>query len=110
MISCGIAILTRSNFAREALQSARPVLVYFWAGWCDQCKTITPVLDELAAEYEDRVKIGKVNIEEQPALAAEYGIRAVPTLVLLHNGRVTDQIVGPRSKYNIEEDFDLVAA
>jgi thioredoxin 1 len=107
----GFAILTEANFDREALQSPKPVLVYFWAGWCGRCKKIAPVLDELAAEYADRVTIGKVNIEEQPALAAEYGIRAIPTFLLLHRGRVVaDQIVGSRSKRELEDSFDQLVA
>ena len=106
-----IAILTQLNFAREVRESSTPVLVYFWAEWCGRCKAIAPVLDELACEYEDRVKIGKVNIEEQPALAVEYGIRAIPTLLLLRRGRlVADQIVGLRSKRDLEDSFDQLMA
>ena len=111
MTTNGLAIFTEANFAREVLHSATPVLVYFWAEWCGRCKTIAPVLNELAAEYADRVKLGKVNIEEQPALAAEYGIRAIPTLLLLHRGQVVaDQIVGPRSKRELEDSFDQLVA
>ena len=101
-------VLTKRNFASEVLQSTAPVLVYFWAGWCGRCKTIVPVLDELANEYEDRIKIGQVNIEEQPALVAEYDIRAIPTLLLLSHGQVVDQIVGLRSKGDLENGFDQV--
>jgi thioredoxin 1 len=111
MIASAIAILTQANFDREVLQSSTPVLVHFWAEWCGSCKTTVPVLDELAVEYENRVKIGQVNIEEQPALAAEYGIRAVPTLLLLLRGQVVaDQIVGLHSKRDIEESFDQMVA
>jgi thioredoxin 1 len=111
MISSGIVILTQANFAREVLQAATPVLVYFWAEWCGPCKTIAPVLDELADEYEDRMKIGKVNIDEQPALTTEYGIRAVPTLLLLRRGQVVaDQIIGLRSKCYLENSFNQMVA
>jgi thioredoxin 1 len=103
-----VVTLTKGNFSSEALQSSSPVLVYFWAEWCGPCKTIAPVLDELADEYEDRVKIGKINIDEQPALATEYGIRAVPTLLLFRQGQVADQIVGLRPKHDIVEIFDQV--
>jgi thioredoxin 1 len=105
-----VVILTRGNFAPEVLHSSAPVLVYFWAGWCGRCKTIGPVLDDLADQYEDRVKIGKVNVDEEPALAAQYDIRAIPTLLLLREGQVADQIVGLRSKYELEDSFDKVLA
>ena len=105
-----VLTLTRENFPAQALRSAAPVLVCFWAEWCGPCKAIAPVLDELAAEYGDRVKIGKVNIDQQPALAAEYGVRAIPTLLLLHGGRIANQFVGPSSKHELEESFELVAA
>ena len=111
MTTSGIAILTQANFAREVLQSSTPVLVYFWAEWCCPCKTIAPVLDELADQYENRVTIGKVNIDEEPALAAEYGIRAVPTLLLIRQGEViADRIVGLRSKRELEHNFNQLVA
>src|ERR1041385_4198545 len=98
MPSPNIVALTQQNFASEVLQSLTPVLVDFWAEWCGPCKAIAPVLDELADEYEGRVKFVKVNIDEQQGLAAEYGIRAIPTLPLFHKGQVADQIVGLRGK------------
>jgi thioredoxin 1 len=103
-----VVTLTQGNFPSEVLRSPAPVLVYFWAEWCGSCKTVTPVLDELADQYEDRVKIGRVNIDEQPALAAEFGIRAVPTLLLLREGQVADQFIGLRSKFALQECFDQV--
>jgi thioredoxin 1 len=106
----GMVILNDGNFAAEVLQSTAPVLVYFWAEWCANCKRIAPVLDELAGQYEDRVKIGKINIDEHPALAAEYGIRATPTLLLMSQGQVADQIVGLSNKRDLEESFDQVVA
>jgi thioredoxin 1 len=110
MSSPKIVTLTQENFAREVLQSPAPVLVDFWAEWCGPCKMIGPILDELADEYEGRVKIGKVNIDEQQGVAAEYGIRAIPTLLLFDKGQVADQIVGLRSKRDIKASFDRVAA
>jgi thioredoxin 1 len=102
--------LTQENFAQQVLQSPVPVLVDFWAEWCGPCKMISPLLDELAEEYEGKVKIGKVNIDEQQALAAEYGIRAIPTLLLFNQGQVADQIVGARSKRDFKASLDRVAA
>ena len=110
MASPNIVVLTRDNFATEVLQSPMPVLVDFWAEWCGPCKMIAPVLNELADEYAGRVKIGKVNIDDDQALAAEYGIRAIPTLLLFHKGQVAEQIVGLRSKRDLKASFDRVAA
>jgi len=109
MAAPSILTLTQDNFAQEVLQSLTPVLVDFWAEWCGPCKMIAPVLSELADEYDGRVKIGKVNVDEQQGLATEYGIRAIPTLLLFHNGQVADQIVGARSKRDLKASFDRVA-
>jgi len=110
MASPKIVNLTRENFANEVLQSPAPVLVDFWAEWCGPCKMISPILDELADEYDGRVKFGKVNVDEQQAVATEYGIRAIPTLLLFNKGQVADQIVGLRSKRDLKASFDRVAA
>ena len=109
MASPNIVVLTQDNFASEVLQSTTPVLVDFWAEWCGPCKMITPILGELADEYEGKVKIAKVNIDEQQGLASEYGIRAIPTLLLFDKGQVADQIVGLRSKRDLKASFDRVA-
>lgn len=102
--------LTKENFSLEVLQSDAVVLVYFWAAWCGQCKTIAPVLDELADQYGGRVKIGRVNIDEEPALATKYGIRAIPAMLLLRQGQVADQIIGLRSRRDIEDSFNQALA
>jgi thioredoxin 1 len=109
MASPNIVVLTKENFATEVLQSTTPVLVDFWAEWCGPCKMIAPILHELADEYEGKVKIAKINIDEQQGLAAEYGIRAIPTLLLFDKGQVADQIVGLRSKRDLKASFDRVA-
>jgi len=110
MASPLIVNLTQENFAELVLQSTAPVLVDFWAEWCGPCKMIAPVLDELADEFDGRAKIGKVNIDEQQALAAEYGIRAIPTLLVFSKGQVAEQIVGARSKRDFKASLDRVAA
>jgi thioredoxin 1 len=110
MASPLIVTLTQENFAQQVLQSPAPVLVDFWAEWCGPCKMIAPVLDELAEEYDGKAKIGKVNVDEQQSLAAEYGIRAIPTLLVFQNGQVADQIVGARSKRDFKTSLDRVAA
>jgi thioredoxin 1 len=109
MASPNIVVLTRDNFKSEVLESAVPVLVDFWAEWCGPCKMIAPILGELAEEYEGRVKIGKVDIDQEQGLASEYGIRAIPTLLLFDKGQVADQIVGLRSKRDLKASFDRVA-
>ena len=110
MASPLILKLTQENFAQQVLQSPAPVLVDFWAERCGPCKMIAPLLDELADEYDGKVKIGKVNVDEQQSLAAEYGVRAIPTLLVFQNGQVADQIVGARSKRDFKASLDRVAA
>jgi thioredoxin 1 len=109
-MASNITVLTQENFSSEVLQSMTPVLVDFWAEWCGPCKMITPILEELADEYEGRLKIGKINIDEQQQLAAEYGIRAIPTLLLFDKGQVADQMVGQKSKRDLKASFDRVVA
>jgi thioredoxin 1 len=110
MAGLKIINLTQDNFAKEVLESSTPILVDFWAEWCGPCKMIAPMLDELAEEYDGKVKIGKVNIDNEQGLAAEYGVRAIPTLLLFQNGQVTEQIVGLKSKRDLKNSFDKVAA
>jgi thioredoxin 1 len=110
MASPNIVTLTQENFTKEVLQSTQPFLVDFWAEWCGPCKMLGPILDELAAEYDGRVKIGKVNVDDHQELAAQYGIRGIPTLLLFHQGQVADQIIGLRSKRDLKASFDRVAA
>jgi len=109
MASPLISALTQDNFDKEVLQAATPVLVDFWAEWCGPCKMIAPLLDELADEYDGKVKIGKVNIDEQQALAAKYGIRAIPTLLLINKGQVAEQMVGAKSKRDLKASLDRLA-
>ncbi len=110
MAAPNILTLTQQNFATEVLKAAQPVLVDFWAEWCGPCKAIAPVLDELAQEYDGKVLIGKVDIDQHQQLAAEYGISAIPTLLLFKGGEVVDQIRGLRSKRDLKASLDRVAA
>ena len=110
MASPLIVTLTQENFAQQVLQSPTPVLVDFWAEWCGPCKSIGPLLDELADEYQGKIKIGKVNIDEHQGLASEYGVRAIPTLLIIKNGQVMEQMVGAKSKRDFKASLDRVAA
>jgi len=110
MSVANIVILTDTNFEAEVLKSPQPVLVDFWAEWCGPCKQLGPIIDELASEYDGRVKVGKVNIDEHQRVASDYGIRAIPTLLVFKNGEVADQIVGLRSKRDLKASLDKFAA
>ncbi len=88
------------NFSAEVLESTTPVLVDFWAPWCGPCRQIAPLIDQLAEEYSGKVKVGKVNIDDNPGVTNEYGIQSIPTLMVFRNGAVAERFVGmpPRSK------------
>ncbi|ALE03291.1 thioredoxin [Bartonella ancashensis] len=95
--------IDNSNFDSTVLSSSIPVVVDFWAEWCNPCKRIAPILDELSNEMHDNVKIAKVNIDECPELATQYGVRSIPTLLLFKDGKVSSNIVGAASKGRISE-------
>ena len=95
-------ILTEQNFKNEVVESSKPVLVDFWADWCGPCRVIAPALEELAEAYDGQVTIGKLNVDEQPNVAAQFGIRSIPTLLFFQNGEVVDQVVGAVPKGAIE--------
>jgi thioredoxin 1 len=110
MASSNIITLTQENFDQQVVKADVPVLVDFWAEWCGPCKMIAPVLDELAEEYSGKINIGKVNIDDFQGLAAQYGVRAIPTLLLFQHGEVAEQIVGLRSKRDLKASFDKVTS
>jgi thioredoxin 1 len=86
--------LTDANFQQEVLKSEKPVLVDFWAVWCGPCRMIAPVVEEIAKEYQGKLKVGKLDVDHNPETAMQFGVRSIPTLLVFKGGRVVEQIVG----------------
>lgn len=99
---------TDNNFDKEVLQSDIPVLVDFYADWCGPCKMMSPIIDELAEQYKGKIKIGKVNTDENRAVAASYNVMSIPTLVFIKDGKVVDTAVGALPKATLEEKLNTL--
>lgn len=99
--------LTKDNFDAEVIGSDIPVLVDFFATWCGPCQLIAPIIEEIAEEYEGKVKVGKIDVDEEQALAIRYGIQSIPTLLIFKNGEVAEKIVGLRPKEAITKLFTV---
>jgi thioredoxin 1 len=95
--------LTEQTFEQEVLKATTPVLVDFWAVWCGPCKMIAPIVEELAAEYDGKLKIGKVDVDNHQQIAMQYGIRSIPTLLMFKGGKVVEQIIGAAPKKMLVE-------
>lgn len=102
MASENVIAFTDANFDREVLQSSIPVLVDFWATWCAPCKAIAPLIDTVADEYAGKIKVGKVNVDENQATPSKYGVRGIPTIILFKDGAVLEQVVGAVPKSQID--------
>ena len=102
--------VTEENFQAEVLETSvqTPVLVDFWAPWCGPCRMVAPIVEEIAGDYADKVKVGKVNTDESPETATKFGIRSIPTLMIFKDGQIADQIVGAVPKDHITEKLDNV--
>ncbi|RMF65110.1 MAG: thioredoxin [Calditrichaeota bacterium] len=100
--------LTDDNFDAEVIASDVPVLVDFWAEWCGPCKMIAPVVEELAAEFDGRVKVGKLDVDSNQITSSKYGIRSIPALLIFKNGEVVEQIVGAAPKQAIQTKLEAI--
>lgn len=99
--------ITKENFEAEVINSDKPVLLDFWADWCGPCRMVGPIVDEVAKEAADVAKVGKVNVDEEPELAAKYNIMSIPTLVVIKNGDVAAKSVGAKSKQAILDMLNI---
>ncbi|MEX2403900.1 MAG: thioredoxin TrxA [Balneolales bacterium] len=102
--------LTDDSFDNEVLKSDQPVLVDFWAEWCGPCRMIGPIVEELAGEYEGKLKVGKVDVDSNPQISTKYNIRSIPALLIFKNGEVVDQIVGAVPKVELKKQLDAQVA
>jgi thioredoxin 1 len=103
MSSQFLGVATDSNFEQEVLKSDKPVLIDFWAPWCGPCKAIGPIVEEIAAEYNGKVKFMKLNVDESQKSAGAYGVRSIPTLLIFKAGKVSDTLIGLVPKEKLEE-------
>ena len=102
-MSDNVIELTDDNFQSEALEADKPVLVDFWAPWCGPCRMVGPIIDDVAEAYVNKVKVGKLNTDDNPQVATKYGIRSIPTILLFKNGEVVGNLMGAKPKQDFEE-------
>lgn len=100
--------VTDQTFEQEVLQSKTPVLVDFWAPWCAPCRIVSPIVEELAKEYQGRLKVGKLNVDDNPQTASRYGVMSIPSLLVFKNGQVAKTMIGAQSKENLKKGIEEV--
>jgi thioredoxin 1 len=105
-VSENIVNIDDNNFQKTVLESQKPVLVDFWATWCGPCRMVAPVIDELSKEYQDKVDFAKVNVDETPKLASQYGVMSIPTLIVFKNGKPEQQVIGFKPKNELKAMLD----
>ena len=98
--------LTENNFENEVIQNTQPVMVDFWAGWCGPCRAIAPAIEELAGDFGGKAKVGKLNVDDAAGVAAQYGIRSIPTLLFFKDGRVVDRVIGVVPKQELVDKLN----
>jgi thioredoxin 1 len=100
--------ITEANFEKEVINSELPVLIDFWAVWCGPCKLIAPIVEELAKDYEGKLKVAKCDVDSNQSIAIKYGIRSIPTILIFKNGDVAEQIIGAIPKHHVVEKIDNI--
>lgn len=103
-----IKTLTDATFDQEIADAGKPFIVDFWAPWCGPCRMVSPVLEQIADQHADKVVLGKLNVDENPAIASRFGIMSIPTIMLFRDGQPTKKVIGARPKADLEREFELV--
>lgn len=101
-------VFSDQTFKQEVLESTQPVIVDFWAPWCGPCRIVSPIIDELATEYAGKIKVGKVNVDENNQTAGQYGVMSIPSIVFFKNGQPVKTMVGAQSKENYKQEIEQV--
>lgn len=106
MANKNIVVITEENFSQEVKQSDQLVMIDFWAGWCGPCKALAPIVDELADDYANEVKVAKLNVDEQSNLSRQFRVMSIPTVIFFKNGEEVDRMIGARGKEEFVEKID----
>ena len=106
MASANVATFTDGNFDSDVIKAAQPVLVDFWAEWCGPCRMIGPTIEELAGEYQGKIRVGKLNVDDNPTVTMKYMVRGIPTVILFKGGQIVDQLVGLADKGTLKSMVD----